>query len=225
MKQKHLLLSMILFVLLVFSATSLSVLASTPNLELTPPTQSVTVGNQANINVEVEEVTNLRGANIILNFDASKFQYVSSAAGSFIPSAVLMEQSIDNTNGSVTLDIAGLGASEYASGTGAIITVVLERIASGNTNITFGATELREKDNITITHTTGSGCLISSLLGDFGGPDGYPDCVADFEDLTIFAMHYGEGSPPNEIIVTNSATFTCDGQQPVTSDCKITVQY
>ena len=182
MKQRYLLLSMILLVFLI-STTSLSVLAVAPNLELTPPTQSVTVGNQANINVEVEEVINLRGANITLNFNASKLQYVSSADGGFIPNATLLEQSIDNTNGSVTLDIAGLGASAYASGTGTIMTVVFERIADGDANITFGSTTLRDKDNITITHTKGNGCLITSLIGDF-----FPDGCVDFEDLMIFAM-------------------------------------
>jgi len=186
MKQKYLLLIMILFVFLIFFATSLSVLAVTPNLELTPASQSVTVGNQANINVEVEEVTNLEGANITLNFDASKLQYVSSTNSGFIPSATLLEQSIDNTNGSVTLDIAGLGASAYASGSGTIMTVIFNRIATGDTNITFGSTTLRDKDNITITHTKGSGCLMTSLIGDFN-TDG---CV-EFEDLMIFAMAYG----------------------------------
>jgi hypothetical protein len=71
------------------------------------------------------------------------------------------------------------------------MTVKFERIATGNTNITFGTTQLRDKENNIINHTTGSGCLITSLLGDFGGPDGYPDCVVDFEDLMIFAMAYG----------------------------------
>jgi len=185
MKQKYLLLTMIILIFL-FSTTSLSVLAVTPNLELTPSTQSVTVGNQANINVVVGDVTDLRGANIVLNFDASKLQYVSSADGGFIPSATLLEQSIDNTNGNVTLDIAGLGASAYASGSGTIMTVVLERVVTGDTNITFGSTTLRDKDNITITHTKGSGCLITSLIGDF-----FPDGCVDFEDLMIFAMAYG----------------------------------
>lgn len=188
MKQKYLLLTMILFVFL-FSTTTLSVFAVTPNLELTPPTQSVTVGNQANMNVEVEEVTNLKGANITLNFDASKLQYISSADGGFIPSAILLEQSIDNTNGTVILDIAGLGASAYASGTGTIMRAVFERIATGNINVTFGTTELRDKDNITITHTKGSGCLITSLISDF-----YPDGCVDFEDLMIFAMAYSSCS-------------------------------
>jgi len=132
-----------------------------PNLELTPPTQSVTVGNQATINVEVEDVIDLRGANITLNFDASKLQYISSANGGFIPSATLLEQSIDNTNGTVILDIAGLGASAYASGSGTIMAVVFKRIATGDTNITFGATKLRDKGNNPITHTTGSGCSVT----------------------------------------------------------------
>ena len=185
MKQKYLLLTMIILIFL-FSATSLSVLAVTPNIKLTPPTQSVTVGSQATINVVIEDVTDLRGANITLNFDASKLQYISSADGGFIPSSTLLEQSIDNTNGSVTLDIAGLGASAYASGSGTIMTVVFERIATGDTNVTFGTTTLRDKDNITITHTKGSGCSITYCPGDFDG-----DNVIGFEDLMIFAMAYG----------------------------------
>ena len=183
MKQKYLLLGLAQLVLFVLLTTSLSVLAATPNLELAPSTQSVTVGNQATINVEVEEVTNLRGANITLNFNASKLQYVSSAYGGFIPSATLMDSS---ANGSVTLDIAGLGATAYASGSGTIMTVIFNRIASGDTNITFGSTTLRDKDNITITHTKGTGCLLTSLVGDFNADGG-----VEFEDLMIFAMAYG----------------------------------
>jgi hypothetical protein len=139
---KYLISIIILFTcLFVFSTPSLSVLAASPNLELTPSIQSVNLGNQGTINVVVEEVTDLKGASIILNFDASKLQYISSVAGSFIPDATLMDS---NTNGSITLDVAGLGTFSYASGTGTIITVVFERIAAGNTDITFGVTELRE---------------------------------------------------------------------------------
>jgi hypothetical protein len=186
---KFLILIIILFTcLFIFSTTSLSVLAASPNLELTPSIQSVNLGNQGTINVVVEEVTDLRGASIILNFDASKLQYISSAAGTFIPNATLMTSS---TNGSITLDVAGLGTFSYASGTGTIMTIVFERIAAGNTDITFGVTDLRDRDNVSISHTTGSGCLITSLPGDFGGPNnGPPDGAIDFEDLMIFAMAY-----------------------------------
>lgn len=133
----------------------------TPGLKVTPPTQSVIVGNQATIDVVVENVTALKGASITLNFDATKLQYASSTDGGFIPSAFLAPATVDNVNGSVTLDIAGLAGP--VSGTGTIITVKFDTIATTNppTNITFGTTELRDKDNNPITHTKGSGCSLT----------------------------------------------------------------
>jgi uncharacterized protein YjdB len=141
-----------------------TVVEVTPRLKLTPSSQTVSQGSQVTIEIVVENVTDLRGANIILNFDASKLQYSSSDDGNFIPNDTLQEKSIDNTNGSVTLDIAGLGQSGYHSGmgTGTIIIIEFDTIATTNrTNITFGATILRDKDNNNITHTRGSGCSVT----------------------------------------------------------------
>jgi len=130
----------------------------TPRLKLTPSSQTVSQGSQVTIDVVVENVNDLKGARVVLNFDASKLQYSSSTAESFIPNATLMANA---TNGSVTLDIAGLGAASFASGTGTIITVVFDTIDTGNTNITFGTTTLRDKSNNTITHTKSSGCSVN----------------------------------------------------------------
>jgi len=170
-----------------------------PLLNLSPITQCVPQGFQATINLEVEDAVNLKGANITLNFDPTQLQYTSSADGGFIPTSTLLEQTIDNTNGIVTLDIAGLGATAYASGNGILFSVTFNKIGTGTTNITFGSTNLRDKNNTPIYHTNGDGCTITSLLGDFGGPNGGPpDGVVDFEDLMIFAMAYGSTpSDPN----------------------------
>jgi hypothetical protein len=47
-------------------------------------------------------------------------------------------------------------------GTGTIIIVVFDTIDTANpTNITFGTTQLRDKDNNPITHTKGSGCSVT----------------------------------------------------------------
>jgi len=108
--------------------------------------------------VKAEDVADLKGASITLNYNASKLQYSSSTAGSFVPNANLFAS---GTSGSVTLDLAGLGAASYASGTGTIITVVFDTIDSGNTNITFGTTTLRDKDNADTNHTRGNGCSVS----------------------------------------------------------------
>ena len=186
MKQKFLLYSI---VFLLFSMISISALAGVPNLEITPPAQSVSLGSECTLNIEVQDVTDLKGASITLNFDASKLQYVSSVDGGFIPGAFLAPADVDNVSGTVLLDIVSL--SSYASGSGNIVSVMFERIDGGNTNITFGATELRNKDNNTIPHSQGFGCLITFCIGDFGGPGGIPDNHVDFEDLMIFAMAYG----------------------------------
>jgi len=46
-------------------------------------------------------------------------------------------------------------------GSGTIMTVTFDTIASGSTNITLGATDLRDNNNVSITHTTGSGCSVT----------------------------------------------------------------
>ena len=135
-----------------------SVPLTLPTLSLTPFLLPAVQGSQVTVYLKVEDVADLKGASITLNYNASKLQYSSSAAGSFVPNANLFASS---TNGSVTLDTAGLGATSYASGTGTILTVVFDTIDSGNTNITFGITTLRDKDNADINHTRGNGCSVS----------------------------------------------------------------
>jgi hypothetical protein len=129
-----------------------------PNLNLTPSLQTAFKGSQVTIDVKAEDAADLKGASITLNFNASKLQYSSSTAGSFISNANLFASS---TNWSVTLDTAGLGVTSYASGTGTIITVVFDTVDSGNTNITFGITTLRDKNNADINHTRSSGCTVN----------------------------------------------------------------
>jgi hypothetical protein len=147
-----------LFVTQNFTITVSPGTTTTPNVKLVPSSQTLTQGSQFTLSVVVENVTDLLGASVTLNFDAAKLQYVSSSAGSFISNATLMDSS---AGGSVTLDVAGMGASSSASGTGTIITVVFDTIASGSTNITFGATTLRDENNDSISHTTGSGCSVT----------------------------------------------------------------
>jgi len=129
-----------------------------PNLSLTPFLLPAVQGRQVTIDVKVEDAADLKGASITLNFNASKLQYSSSTADSFIPNANLFAS---GTNGSVTLDLAGLGAASYASGTGTIITVLFDTIGSGYTNITFGTTILRDKNNADINHSRSNGCSVS----------------------------------------------------------------
>ena len=130
-------------------------------LSFNPLLQDAPINSKVEIEIRVENVFHLKGASISLNFDADKLQYDSSTANNFIPNATLMEQTIDNVSGMVTLDIAGLGIDSHVSGSGTLLTVTLNSIASGETTITFNATELRDDKNNSIAHITGSDCKVN----------------------------------------------------------------
>jgi len=130
-------------------------------LSFNPLSQDVSINSKVEIEIRVEDVFYLRGASISLNFEANKLQYDSSIDNDFIPNAILMEQTIDNVSGMVTLDIAGLGIDSYVSGSGTLITVTFNPIASGKATIIFNASELRDNENNSIDHIAGSDCKIN----------------------------------------------------------------
>jgi len=214
MKQKYMLL---ILLVIIISITSISVLAVTPNIELTPPTQSVNQGTQATIEVVVKDVTDLKGANIILNFDASKLQYASSADGGFIPGALLAPPTVDNINGSVTLDIASI--ISYTSGTGTIMSVTFDTIGAGNGSITFGVTTLRDKDNLIIDHTIGSGCIVTVSTIELTSIVVLPETMTLFEggeteSITSITAHYSDAFTVN--IALGDCTYSSDDENVAT---------
>jgi hypothetical protein len=125
-----------------------------------PSSQNVSLDFPVEIDIKIENVFHLKGASISLYFDANQLQYKSSIDKEFIPNAILLEQTIDNINGEVTLDIASLGINSYASGSGTLFMVSFETISSGNATLLFDSCELRDNENNQINHNVGSDCTI-----------------------------------------------------------------
>jgi hypothetical protein len=129
-----------------------------PNLELLPHTQNAKTGESFSINVEVENVTDLLGASITLNFDHVAMPFLSATPGSFFSNADVLAD-LSGPLGSITLWLDSV--EEPASGTGTIMIVSFVAVMKGNNYpITFGVTELKDKDNQSIVHTTGSDCKV-----------------------------------------------------------------
>lgn len=129
-----------------------------PNLELLPHTQKAKIGESFSINVEVENVTDLLGASITLNFNHVAMPFLSAKPGSFFSDAVVLPD-LSGPHGSITLNLESLAGP--VSGTGNIVIVSFIAVIKGNNYpITFGVTELKDKDNQIIVHTTGSGCKV-----------------------------------------------------------------
>jgi len=102
-------------------------------------------------------VTDFLGASITLNFNDNAMQYFSVVPGNLFSDADVFAEP-DPPDGSITL---WLDSVEPASGTGTIMIVSFIAAMKGNNYpITFGVTELRDKDNKIIVHTTGSGCKV-----------------------------------------------------------------
>ena len=125
-----------------------------------PSSQNVTLDSSVEIDIKVENVIYLKGASISLGYDPNQLQYQSVIDKEFIPNAILLEQKIDNINGEVIIDVAGLGISSYASGGGTLFTISFETVSSGNATLSFDTCELRDKDNNQINHNVGSDCTI-----------------------------------------------------------------
>jgi len=129
-------------------------------LSFNPLLQDVPINSKVEIEIRVENVFHLKGASIGFNFEADKLQYDSVISEDFIPNATLLEQTIDNVDGEVTLDIAGLGINSYTSGCGTLFTITFDTISPGNSNVAFNISELRDNKNNQINHNTGSDCTI-----------------------------------------------------------------
>ena len=125
-----------------------------------PLSLDASLGSTIELDVKVENAFHLKGASITLSFDANQLQYDSVADRAFIPDAIVLEQKIDNVNGEVIIDIAGLGIDSYASGNGILFTVTFNTTSSGNTTLTFDKSELRDNQNNKINHNIGNACMI-----------------------------------------------------------------
>ncbi len=123
------------------------------NLKLTPASQTVLIGNEGTVNIVVENVTNLLSGDITLTFDDSKLAYISSALGSFFSNGF---KDALATGGSLNIAFATTDVVK-PSGTGTVLTVTFERIASGVTDICFDTTVLTNQGGIDFPHTQG-GC-------------------------------------------------------------------
>ncbi len=197
----------VFLILVVFILFPLNVFAQETVIKINPDNQSVQPDTQFTVNVFVDKVIDLKGGSITIHFDPDQIHYSSASDGGFLPNSTVLEKKVDNTNGTVTIDIASLSGSSCGSGT--ILYTTFERIGSSPTTIDFGNIILRDYENSEMTYTKGSGSELGSCLGDFGSVDGGPpDGKVDFEDLMIFAIAYGStSSDPNWNELCDIASF------------------
>ena len=113
---------------------------------------TASVDDQITLDIYAEEVSNIAGAEIIIDFDPSMVRVDGWNIGQFMETAgvdPLSFTEIDNTGGEAILDIAVLGATpDDVSGTGIIASLEITLLAAGQTELTFNnQSTIRNKDN------------------------------------------------------------------------------
>ena len=113
---------------------------------------TASINDQITLDIYAEEVSNIDGAEIIIDFDPSMVRVDGWNIGQFMETAgvdPLSFTEIDNTGGEAILDIGVMGATlDDVSGTGIIASLEITLLATGQTELTFNnQSTLRDKDN------------------------------------------------------------------------------
>jgi hypothetical protein len=124
-------------------------------ISLQPPTQTITVGSTTVIEIRVENVANLFGAQIELQFDPGVLQVVDSAPnqdgaqiqpGPFLSPDLVQINQADNGTGNIFYTVAQLAPTPPANGTGALAFINFLAKTAGTSQITFNVVKLSDPD-------------------------------------------------------------------------------
>lgn len=116
--------------ILLIAAASLS--ATAAMITIDPTNTTLNVSDVVRFEVGVDDIVDLYAFQVDLQFDPTKLEAVSVAAGTFLPGAFFVDGFIDNTAGSITGTIGTLvGASSGETGSGTLATVTFRAIAPG----------------------------------------------------------------------------------------------
>ncbi len=153
------------------------------------------------VSVSVRNVANLFGTEIIMNYDNSKVNVVSSEPGSFFSrdlDAPSDFSTFDNDTGTLTISLTRMGG-DAISGTGSIADVKFVGMGVDPVSeLTFESIKLRDEQNNTIDYeSSDDGAFegISSLLGDFDD-----NLTVDFIDYTQLIVYWNAGNSNGDIV-------------------------
>lgn len=108
--------------------------APASTISILPPNQSVRVGSEVTLTVELDTATNtVTAADIYITFDPQKVSLQSFTPGTFLP-VVLIQPQTNNTTGTASITL-GTQPANPPQGTGTLATLRFKGVASGSANI------------------------------------------------------------------------------------------
>lgn len=169
MKTKHIrLLSLVTLIVALLGAPGGLVVAAGPVVKVSPTSSSVAVGSEVAVNITVQDVTNLFGAEFHLTFDPNLLEVVDADAGTsgvqigigdFLSADFVAQNVADNTTGVIDFGISQMSPHGAVSGSGTLATITFKGKTGGTANLTFTDVLLADSGGGQIASSAQNGSL------------------------------------------------------------------
>ncbi|MFH1510989.1 MAG: cohesin domain-containing protein [Candidatus Woesearchaeota archaeon] len=123
--------------------------AGTYTLTLVPSSPSISQGSQFTVSININNINNLQGAELSVNFDSARMQYVSSAAGNFMDFCVA-----PTVVGGTLTNIGCVSTSGSRTGTGTIVTITFTATSPGSASFSLSNVLVMDANNQQIPGVT-----------------------------------------------------------------------
>jgi hypothetical protein len=151
---------------IIVSWAVVSVNAEGARIWLDPPSLGLAPGDVKTVDIRVENVTGLAGAEVHLTFDPALLEVVDAepsvdgvqiAHGDFLSPDFVVQNTADETAGTVDYAIACMALDKAASGDGVLAQITFRGVATGKSTIAIQGVLLADKDGQPIEVETDSG--------------------------------------------------------------------
>lgn len=142
------------------------------NVSIQPATQTIGIGETTTVEVQIQDVSDLFGVDLRLSFDPSVVKVVDSnplAEGDQVEPAefldisegqgFVVENTADNTAGTITYAATLLSPAEPVSGSGPLLRITFEGLAEGDSAVILESALLSNSDAQQIPTTTQDGSI------------------------------------------------------------------
>lgn len=202
-------------------------------VSVAPASQEVSLEDTVATEVRVEEVTDLYGFEFQLTFDPTLVEVVDAdpvragvqiQPGDFLSPDWLLDNTVDNDNGTIDYALCQWDPSLPQSGDGVLAIITWRSKAEGTSPIAFTYVLLGAPHGVPIPAGTQDGEVVvtsgawpSGLFGDFNG-----DCNVDIDDIMEVASRW-RTSCENPDPDNNDETPNYDAFHDVNNDCIINI--
>ena len=175
-------------------------------VSINPASQEISLGSTGITDVLVESVTNLYGFEFQITFDPTLVEVVDAnpvqagvqiQPGDFLSPDWLLENSVDNDNGTIAYALSQLNPSPPQSGDGVLVTITWRGKAMGTSPITFTYATLGAPGGVPIPASTQDGEVT------VGEPSPGPT-------ITSLSPDWATAGGPAFTLTVNGANFVSD---------------